>query len=239
MRPAVLLILIALLSTDVFPQAQKRSRTTNTWRTRAKVYEPLIAATAERYNVDPHLLWTIAYLESRFRHNAVSYKNGKPCAHGLMQFTGATALRYGLTNPHDPRESIDAAARYVRDLQMRFGPRVDLILAAYNAGEGTVEAFREGRTLVLLNNKIINPRGQRTGGIPPYAETRQYVARGEIIYQELTRSVIPLAAITVDNNTLNIERQDSFYFSGTTRNSSPEYTTKPTRSNRKNSIYVD
>jgi len=239
MRPAVLLILIALLSTDVFPQAQKHSRATNTWRTRAKVYEPLIASTAERYNVDPNLLWTIAYLESRFRHNAVSYKNGKPCAYGLMQFTDATALRYGLTNPHHPRESLDAAARYVRDLQTRFGPRVDLILAAYNAGEGTVEAFRDGRTLVLPNNKIINPRGQRTGGIPPYTETRQYVARGEIIYQELTHLVIPRAAITVENNTLSIDRQDSFYSSVTTGSSTPEHTTKPARSNRTNSIYVN
>lgn len=238
MRPAVLLILITLLSTDVFPQAQKPSRTTSTWQIRAKVYEPLIASTAERYNVDPNLLWTIAYLESRFSQNAVSYKNGKPRAYGLMQFTGSTALRYGLTNPHDPSESIDAAARYVRDLQTRFGPRVDLILAAYNAGEGTVEAFRDGRTLVLPNNKIINPQAQRTGGIPPYTETRQYVARGEIIYRELTRSIIPRPAITVDNNTLNIDRQDSFYFSGVTRNSSPEHS-KPARSNRKNSIYVD
>ncbi|HEY0762978.1 MAG TPA: lytic transglycosylase domain-containing protein [Pyrinomonadaceae bacterium] len=247
MRPAVLLILIALLGTDVFPQAQKGSRTTNTWRKRAKVYEPLIASTAERYNVDPHLLWTIAYLESRFRHNAVSYKNGKPCAYGLMQFTGATALRYGLTNPHNPRESIDAAARYVRDLRTRFGPRIELILAAYNAGEGAVEAFRDGRTLVLPNGKIINPRGQRTGGIPPYAETRQYVARGGIIYRMLTRSVISQAAITVDkssqdndpHNTLNNSRQDSFYFSGPTRNSSPRPTTKPARSNKKNSTYVN
>lgn len=239
MRPAVLLILIVLLSTEVFPQAQKRSRTTNTWRTRAKVYEPLIASTAERYHVDPRLLWTLAYLESRFRHDAVSYKKGKPCAYGLMQFTDATALRYGLTNPHDPGESIDAAARYVRDLQTRFGPRVDLILAAYNAGERTVEAFRDGRTLVLPNNKIINPRGQRTGGIPPYPETRQYVAHGEIIYQELTRSVIPRPAITVGNNTLNIDRQDSFYFFGYYQKSTPEHTTKPARSNSKNSIYPD
>src|ERR1051326_4932609 len=138
MRPAVLLILIVLLSTEVFPQAQKRSRTTNTWRTRAKVYEPLIASAAERHNVDPSLLWTIAYLESRFRHDAVSYKNGKPCAYGLMQFTDATALRYGLTNPHDPRESLDAAARYVRDLQTRFGPRIDLILAAYKDRKSVV-----------------------------------------------------------------------------------------------------
>ena len=239
MRPAVLLILIALLSTDAFPQAQKRSRTTNTWRTRAQVYEPLIASAAERHNIDRYLLWTIAYLESRFRHNAVSYKNGKPCAYGLMQFTDATALRYGLTNPHDPRESIDAAARYVRDLQTHFGPRVDLILAAYNAGEGTVEAFRDGRSLMLPNNRIINPRGRRTGGIPPYTETRQYVARGEIIYQELTRSVIPRVSITVENNTLDIDHQDSFYFSGTARISIPEHTTKPARSNRKTSIYVN
>jgi soluble lytic murein transglycosylase-like protein len=247
MRPAVLLILIALLSTDVFPQAQKRSRTTNTWRTRAKVYEPLIASTAERYNVDPHLLWIIAYLESRFRHNAVSYKIGKPCAYGLMQFTGPTAARYGLTNPHDPRESIEAAARYVRDLHTRFGPRIDLILAAYNAGEGTVEAFRDGRTLVLPNNKIINPRGLRTGGIPPYTETRQYVARGEIIYRMLARSVISRAAVSLDKsfqnndpqNSLDTGRRDSFYSSGATKNSSPEHTIKPARSNRKNSIYVN
>ena len=239
MRPLILLFLIALLSTDVFPQTQQGTRTTNTWRTRAKVYEPLIASTAKRYNIDPNLLWTIAYLESRFRHNAVSYKNGKPCAYGLMQFTGSTAARYGLTNPHDPRESLDAAARYVRDLQTRFGPRVDLILAAYNAGEGAVEAFRDGRTLVLLNNKIINPRAQRTGGIPPYTETRQYVARGEIIYRMLSRSVISPAASTVDNDTLNIDRQDSFYFSGATRNSLPEHTTKPARPNRKTSIYAN
>ena len=246
MKPAVLLILIALLSTDAFSQAQKRSRATNAWRTRAKVYEPSIASTAERYNVDPYLLWTIAYLESRFRHNAVSYKNGKPCAYGLMQFTRSTALRYGLTNPHDPRESLDAAARYVRDLQTRFGPRVDLILAAYNAGEGTVEAFRDGRTLVLPNKAIINPHGQRTGGIPPYTETRQYVARGEIIYQVLTRSVIPRAAIWLDKSSQDDEPHtpfnngcDSFYFSGATRNSAPEPTTKPARSTKKNSIYVN
>jgi soluble lytic murein transglycosylase-like protein len=248
MRPVVLLILIALLSTDVFPQAPKRSRITNTWRTRARIYEPLIASTAERYNVDPNLLWTIAYLESRFRHDAVSYKNGKACAYGLMQITGATALRYGLTNPHDPRESIDAAARYVRDLQMRFGPRVELILAAYNAGEGTVEAFREGRTLVLPNNKIINPHGQRTGGIPPYKETRHYVAQGGIIYGTLIRTLIFNETHSVDRSSRNSAlstptsvkagHQQSFYSSGATITSSAEPTVKPGRSNRNNSIYA-
>jgi soluble lytic murein transglycosylase-like protein len=249
MRPAVLLILIVLLSTDVYPQPQARGRTTNTWRTRAKLYEPLIASTAERYNIDPHLLWTIAYLESRFRRNAMSYKNGKPCAYGLMQFTGATAARYGLTNLYDPRESLDAAARYVRDLQTRFGPRVDLILAAYNAGEGTVEAFRDGRTLLLPNNKIINPHAQRTGGIPPYKETRHYVAQGGIIYGTLIRTLIFNETHSVDRSSRNnafstptsvkAGHQQSFYSSGATITSSAEPTVKPGSSNQNNSIYAN
>lgn len=155
---------------------------------RASLYEPLIASAARRYNVDPRLLWTIAYLESRFRQGAISYKDGKPCAYGMMQFTAPTAARYGLKNPHDVGAAIDAAARYVRDLQMRFGARGDLILAAYNAGESTVEAFRIGKKLVLPNMKIINPAGIQTGGIPPYQETREYVERGKIVYQSISRS---------------------------------------------------
>lgn len=156
-------------------------------RARARLYEPFIASAAARYNLDPHLLWTIAYLESRFRPAAISYKDGKPCAYGLMQFVTATARRYGLKNPHNTLEAVDAAARYVRDLQERFGDRGDLVLAAYNAGEGTVEAFRDGKRLALPNGKIINPNAIRTGGIPPYGETREYVARGRIIYRNIKR----------------------------------------------------
>jgi soluble lytic murein transglycosylase-like protein len=239
------LLLLALLSANVFSQEAKPHERTAAWPTRAKVYEPLIASIAQRYNVDPPLLWTIAYLESRFRENAVSYKNGKPCAFGMMQFTIATARRYGLTNPYNPKESIDAAARYVRDLQTRFGPHPELILAAYNAGEGTVEAFRDGKTLVLSNNKIINPRGLRTGGIPPYNETRHYVAQGGIIYGKLTRAAIFQETTLVyksspDRNStrVNAGRQRSFYSSGAT-NPSVEPTVKPSRSNRTNSIYAN
>jgi soluble lytic murein transglycosylase-like protein len=92
-----------------------------------------------------------------------------------MQFMPETAKRFGLKNPHDPREAIDAAARYLRDLLRKFGGRLDLALAAYNAGEGTVESFRTGRPLVLASGKIINPGGRVTGGIPPYRETQDYV----------------------------------------------------------------
>jgi hypothetical protein len=194
------------------------------------------------------LLWTIAYLESRFRKDAISYKDGKPCAYGMMQFIPPTALRYGLTNPHDPLQAIDAAARYVRDLQRRFGPRGDLILAAYNAGEGTVEAFRSGKTLVLPNNKVINPRGFRTDGIPPYKETRNYVSRGEIIYRNIARATFP-GSNAINNSSqkhkqieppsVDTARQDSVYSleGSTRRNTRPA--TKSTLVVQTNSLYVN
>ena len=156
-------------------------------RVRARSIEPIISAAAQQYGVDPHLLWTIAYLESGFHSSAISYKDGVPCAFGLMQFVPSTGKRYGLSNPHDPRDAIDAAARYVRDLMSRFDGNLDLVLAAYNAGEGAVEAYRYGRRLMLPSGKVINPRGISTGGIPPYMETRDYVARGRLIFSEITR----------------------------------------------------
>jgi soluble lytic murein transglycosylase-like protein len=154
---------------------------------RARPFEPIILAAAAKHDVDPRLLWTIAYLESRFNPQAISYKDGRPCAFGLMQFVPSTAKQYGLTNPHNSREAVDAAARYVRDLLKRFDGRGDLALAAYNAGEGTVEAFRDGQRLVLSGGKVINPNAIRTNGIPPYAETRSYVAHGRLVYDNIAR----------------------------------------------------
>jgi len=92
-----------------------------------------------------------------------------------MQFMPATAARYGLRDPHNPEQAIDAAARYVRDLLKKFDGRVDLALAAYNAGEGAVISFMTGKPLLLRDGRIVNVRGVVTGGIPPYAETREYV----------------------------------------------------------------
>lgn len=187
---ALLIIVLTWCSEKVLAQRGQRDSAMAAVTMRAKLYEPLIVSAARRYQIDPHLLWTIAYLESRFRKEAVSYKNGMPCAYGLMQFTVPTAQRYGLADPHNPQQSIEAAARYVRDLERRFGPRADLILAAYNAGEGTVEAFRDGKTLILPNKRVINPNRLQTDGIPPYRETRHYVARGVLIYGQTTRDTV-------------------------------------------------
>jgi membrane-bound lytic murein transglycosylase MltF len=186
-------------------------------RARSRLYEPLIASIASRYDVDARLLWTIAYLESRFRPEAVSYKDGLPCAFGMMQFLEPTARRYGLRNPHDVREAVDAAARYVRELEKRFEGRRELVLAAYNAGEGTVEAFRDGRTLVLPNGKVINPARIRTGGIPPYKETRDYVARGNSVYQGITQAGLFLTraqakeAVDLETNSKVGSQEQSIY----------------------------
>jgi hypothetical protein len=128
-------------------------------------------------------------------------------------------------------------------MQTRFGLHPELILAAYNAGEGTVEAFRDGKTLVLPNNKVVNPRGLRTGGIPPYRETRDYVAQGGITYSKITREPL-FHATSPDKSSynrssnkvpVNTGRRKSFYYSDDTPNASSEHIVK---SNRNTSIYV-
>lgn len=141
---------------------------------RARRLEPYLARSAVRYGLDPQLLRILCFMESRFRIEAVSPKG----ARGPMQLMPDTARRYGVLNPHDPQQAIDGAARYLRDLLRRFGGRVDLAMAAYNSGEGTVESFLIGRSLLLPNGKVINPHRLITGGIPPYIETREYVRQG-------------------------------------------------------------
>ena len=140
-------------------------------RKRSQSIEPYIVESARRYGIDPRILRVLCYLESRFRLDAVSSKG----ARGPMQFMPETAARYGLTNPHDPRAALDAAARYLRDLLRRFDGRIDLAIAAYNAGEGTVDAFQKGRILRMENGRVLNEAKMITGGIPPYRETQNYV----------------------------------------------------------------
>lgn len=130
-----------------------------------------IVAAAMRYGVDARVLRAICFIESRYRINAVSPKG----ARGPMQFMPDTAARYGLRDPHNPEQAIDAAARYFRDLLREFGGKVDLAVAAYNAGEGAVSSFMAGKPLILRGGRIVNARGVVTGGIPPYAETQRYV----------------------------------------------------------------
>jgi hypothetical protein len=106
----------------------------------------------------------------------------------MMQFMPATAARFGLSNPHDTAAAIHAAARYVRFLSERFNNRFELVLAGYNAGEGAVDAYLHGIALRTSDGRIINPNRISTGGVPPVAETRSYVARGLQIMNAVAES---------------------------------------------------
>jgi len=178
----------------VVKRQQSRLSSRARMRQRARAYEPFIAAAARKYGVDPRLLWTIAYLETRFRSDQVSPKGAK----GLMQFIPSTAKRFNLTKPYDALQSIDAAARYVSELTKRFSGRLDLILASYNSGETAVDCFLNGRTVRTRSGKLINPRGIKTGGLPPYSETQRYVRRGVLVFSRVTSAaVFPPELVTV------------------------------------------
>ncbi|HEY3192067.1 MAG TPA: transglycosylase SLT domain-containing protein, partial [Solirubrobacterales bacterium] len=112
--------------------------------------DPLLHS-ASRWNVSPGLLAAQLMAESGFNPRAVSPAG----ALGIAQFIPSTARSYGLRDPFDPVASIDAQAHLMSDLLRRFGS-VPLALAAYNAGPGAVAAC---------------------GCVPPYPETRAYVAR--------------------------------------------------------------
>jgi soluble lytic murein transglycosylase-like protein len=124
-------------------------------------YAAEIDAAGARYGVDPLLLRSVIEQESGFDPNATSSAG----AQGLMQLMPQTAASLGVTNPYDPAQSIDAGARYLRGELDRFGGDSTLALAAYNAGAGAVQAY---------------------GGVPPYAETQNYVQQVLGRYERLS-----------------------------------------------------
>ncbi|MGB7067906.1 MAG: transglycosylase SLT domain-containing protein [Pyrinomonadaceae bacterium] len=182
--------LIIVLSVLCFPKPATSQETRRISRrtlarmdvlSRARFFEATIERAAKSEGVDPLILWTIAYNETRFRPWLTSPKN----AQGLMQFMPATAARFGLVDPYEPTSSVFAAARYVRYLGRLFNWKFESILAAYNAGEGTVSAYLQGREL-RANGKLINASRLKTiNGVPPYKETVGYVSQGAKVYRWL------------------------------------------------------
>ena len=109
-----------------------------------------IDAAAASNGIDPALLKGLVSQESGFDPNARSGAG----AVGLTQLMPGTAASLGVTNPLDPTQSLQGGAKYLRQQLDRFGGDEKLALAAYNAGPGAVAKF---------------------GGVPPYAETQNYV----------------------------------------------------------------
>mgnify|MGYP003513607034 CR=1 FL=1 len=112
----------------------------------------LVKAIAPEFKVHPQLVLSVIEVESRFDSVALSPKNAK----GLMQLIPETAARFGVSRPYDAAQSIRGGTAYLQWLLAYFRGDVILAAAAYNAGERAVERYR---------------------GVPPYAETRAYVAK--------------------------------------------------------------
>jgi len=128
---------------------------------RATQFDAIIESEAKSAGVEPDLIRAVIVVESGFNSRAVS----RTGAVGLMQLMPATATRFGVSNPYDPRQNVRGGAHYLGFLMNRFRQNVRLALAAFNAGEDAVD--------------------KNSGQIPPFVETLAYVPKVLKIYQLL------------------------------------------------------
>jgi soluble lytic murein transglycosylase-like protein len=123
-----------------------------------KLYSPIIKQVAERNKVPEELIHAIIRAESNYDNFALSDKG----AMGLMQLMPETAAQYGVKNVFDAAQNVEGGTKYLKDLMKLYGNKTDLVLAAYNAGQEAVKRYG--------------------GKIPPYQETRDYIARVKASY---------------------------------------------------------
>ncbi|HEX3464607.1 MAG TPA: lytic transglycosylase domain-containing protein [Candidatus Elarobacter sp.] len=121
--------------------------------------DALVQQNAATWQVEPALIKAVIANESGFNARATSPAG----AQGLMQLMPETAASLGVRDPYDPVQNVAGGARYLRGLLDRFGGDKRLAIAAYNAGPGAVEKYRD---------------------VPPYAETQNYVQNVLASYQK-------------------------------------------------------
>ncbi|WP_460712153.1 lytic transglycosylase domain-containing protein [Lysobacter terrae] len=138
----------------------------NVGKPRLDRYAAQFRAASKKHGVDDAWLRAIAHAESAFDAKALSPKG----AQGVMQLMPDTARSYGVTDAYSPGQSIDAGARHLQMLLRRYGGNLTLAAAAYNAGVGAVSRF---------------------GGVPPYRETRTYIAKVQQLHESYRAAMNP------------------------------------------------
>ena len=123
-----------------------------------KDYDGMISEASQKYGVDQALIRAVIRQESAFNPKATSHCGAK----GMMQLMDPTAQDLGVKNSYDPYDNIMGGTKYLKQLMDRFDGNLTKAIAGYNAGPGAVEQH---------------------GGTPPYAETRDYVAKVLGYYQ--------------------------------------------------------
>jgi soluble lytic murein transglycosylase-like protein len=132
-----------------------RTRGGSSWRSNklfTAAYSSIIGEASRAHRVSPSLIRAVIHAESAFNPYAVSPKG----ARGLMQLIPDTARRFSVKNSFDPKENIYGGSKYLSWLLRRYGGNLKYAVAAYNAGEGSVDKYR---------------------GVPPYSETQNYVLK--------------------------------------------------------------
>ena len=145
--------------------------------------QDVVQGSSERYRLDPDLVNSVIRAESGFNPHAVSRKG----AQGLMQLMPRTAFTLGVTDPLDPQANVEGGTRYLRELLERYNFDLIKALAAYNAGPLRVQQY---------------------GGVPPYRETRAYVAhiirdfnQKKLAQQKQTRKTAPVTQSAKSSST--------------------------------------
>ena len=140
-------------SYSLSPTIDTTVRTTKPLTKRAAQYQALIEQHATLNTVSVDLVRAVIQAESAFNPRAISPKG----ALGLMQLMPATAAEFGVTDAFNPEQNVRAGVKYLKQLLDTYDGRVELALAAYNAGPGAVKKYG--------------------GKVPPYRETQNYVSR--------------------------------------------------------------
>jgi len=140
-----------------------------------KIYDPIIKRVADRHRIDRDLVHVVIRAESNYDAFAISSAG----AMGLMQLMPATARQYGVQNVFDPTQNIEGGVRYLKDLVRLYNGQTKLVLAAYNAGQEAVRKYK---------------------GIPPYPETKSYIAGIMKTYKKPTVTTKNPTFMVIDAN---------------------------------------